>query len=50
MVRTIEVDEFTRNLFELYETVRNEGFTQVCQVLTFIININIDYIYVMYNQ
>lgn len=27
--RTIEVDEFTRNLFKLYETVRNEGFTQV---------------------
>ncbi|VVC36690.1 Hypothetical protein CINCED_3A006268 [Cinara cedri] len=26
--KTIEVDEFTRNLFKLYETVRNEGFTQ----------------------
>ncbi|XP_060843404.1 glutathione synthetase-like isoform X1 [Rhopalosiphum padi] len=26
--KTIEVDEFTRNLFKLYETTRNEGFTQ----------------------
>ncbi|XP_025409246.1 glutathione synthetase-like isoform X2 [Sipha flava] len=26
--KTIEVDEFTRNLFNLYETVRSEGFAQ----------------------
>ncbi|XP_050432106.1 glutathione synthetase-like isoform X2 [Adelges cooleyi] len=26
--KTIEVDEFTNNLYKLYETVREEGFTQ----------------------
>lgn len=26
---TIQVDEFTRKLFEIYETVQNEGVTQV---------------------
>jgi len=29
LFRTIEVDKFTSNLFQLYETVRSEGFTQV---------------------
>ncbi|XP_025204827.1 glutathione synthetase-like isoform X2 [Melanaphis sacchari] len=26
--KTIEVDEFTRNLYKIYETTKNEGFTQ----------------------
>ena len=26
---TIQVDEFTRKLFDIYETVQNEGVTQV---------------------
>ena len=32
---TIQVDEFTRNLFEIYETVRAEGSPQVIFSLDF---------------
>jgi hypothetical protein len=36
---TIKVDEFTRNLFQIYETVHDEGVTQVCTFLFFFFNL-----------
>ena len=30
---TIKVDEFTRKLFEIYETVQNEGVSQVTKAI-----------------
>ena len=32
---TIQVDEFTRKLFEIYETVQNEGVAQVSKIYLF---------------
>ena len=32
---TIQVDDFTRRLFEIYETVQNEGVAQVCVLCVF---------------
>ena len=34
---TIQVDEFTRKLFEIYETVQNEGVAQVRVFIFFVI-------------
>ena len=36
---TIQVDDFTRKLFEIYETVQNEGVTQVKETHSKIIGV-----------